>query len=528
MQNFLIELSKKVQESLPQSHEEVNKLKRSVAKSLGADMPIDQDLLAEYRRLVAAGKLKQSDLLERFLTTREVRTLSGIAPIGVHTKPFPCPGKCIYCPTEPGMPKSYLSTQPAVMRAISNEFDPYRMVDTRIKMLEQNGHSAEKCELIVMGGTWSFFPHNYQEAFLKRCYDGFNQRDAKDITEAKKINETAKYRMVGMTLETRPDYIDEEEVRRWRFYGATRAELGIQHLDEKVLEANRRGHGQKEDAYATKLLKDAGFKITYHTMPGMLGSKPDLDEWMYEEMFGRADFQPDQIKVYPTLVNKYTILYQKWKAGEFEPYDTETLLALVPRIKKHIPPYVRIPRLFRDIPGTSIEAGSKTTNLRQLAQEQMRKRGERCACIRCREPRNKEFQLEDMELVVREYDASGGKEVFLSFESPDRNTIYAFLRLRFPSQLFSGEKHFLPVLQDAALVREVHTYGKLVAPGKHEDAVQHVGLGKRLMAEAEKRAKEFGVKKLAVISGVGVREYYRKLGYTLEDEYMVKAFILES
>lgn len=522
MQAFLLELSKKIQKSPPSSHEAMNQLKRQVARELQTSLPLDHDLLAVYRRLIEEGVTEKNVVLEKFLTVREVRTLSGIAPIGVHTKPFPCPGKCIFCPTEPGMPKSYLSTQPAVMRAISNEFDPYRMVDSRVKMLESNGHNVEKCELIVMGGTWSFFPHNYQEAFLKRCYDGFNQCDASDIREAKRINETAKYRMVGMTLETRPDYIDEDEVRRWRFYGATRAELGIQQLDDEVLTANRRGHSGREDARATKLLKDAGFKITYHMMPGLYKSTPEKDVWMFEECFANSAYRPDQIKVYPTLINKFTILYQMWKRGEYIPYTTEQLLDMIPKIKQHIPRYVRIARLFRDIPGNSIEGGSKLTNLRQIAQEQMKKRGQRCECIRCREPRGQQINIDEIELFVEEYDASAGKEIFLSYETRDRKTIYAFLRLRFPSQLFSGEKHFLPVLEDAALIREVHTYGKLIAPGKQSNAVQHIGLGKRLMAEAEARVQAFGVRKLAVISGVGVREYYRKLGYALEDEYMVK------
>ncbi len=514
-----------VRENSISTHEGFNMVKKNVAKELKTLVPRNSDILEAYRQLVKKEQMPEDEQFVKMLKVREIRTLSGIAAIGVHSKPFPCPGKCIYCPTEPNMPKSYLSNQPAVMRSTANDFDPYRMVQSRLEMLKRNGHHPDKCELIVMGGTWSFFPWDYQQEFLQRSYDGFNGVPSKNLEEAKKQNETATHRVIGVTLETRPDYVTEDEVRRWRVLGATRAEMGVQHLDREILDANRRGHYAEDSAHATQLFKDAGFKITYHMMPGLFKATPEKDIAMFQELFENPSYQPDQIKVYPTIVNRWTILHQLWKRGEFEPYTTETLLAMIPQIKKYVPPYVRIPRLFRDIPGQSIQAGSRVTNLRQVALQEMAKRGERCACIRCREPRaNKMVTLDELELVAREYNASGGKEIFLSYESHDRRTLYALLRLRFPSQLFTGVKHFLPVLHNAALIREVHTYGELISPGSHDTHVQHRGLGKRLMEEAEQRAKAFGVKRMAVIAGVGVREYYRKLGYTLEEEYMVKDF----
>lgn len=523
---FVQKCLEKVQESGALSHVDFNVVKKKVAKELKIATPRHSDILEAYRQLVKKSGFAEDERFVKLLKIREVRTLSGIAAIGVHSKPFPCPGKCIYCPTEPNMPKSYLSNQPAVMRSITNDFDPFRMVQSRLTMLEHNGHHPDKCELIVMGGTWSFFPWPYQQEFLQRSYDGFNNTASKSLEDAKKQNETATHRVIGVTLETRPDYVTEDEVRRWRILGATRAEMGVQHLDREILDANRRGHYCEDSARATQLFKDAGFKITYHMMPGLYKATPEKDVAMFQELFTNAAYQPDQIKVYPTIVNRWTILHQLWKRGEYEPYTTETLLEMIPKIKRFVPPYVRIPRLFRDIPGQSIQAGSRVTNLRQVALQEMAKRGERCDCIRCREPRAKKpVTLDELQLVVREYNASGGKEIFLSFESRDRRTIYALLRLRFPSQLFSGAKHFLAVLQDAALIREVHTYGELISPGAADTHVQHRGLGKRLMEEAEKRAKDFGVKRMAVIAGVGVREYYRKLGYTLEDEYMVKDLI---
>ncbi|MBI2426448.1 MAG: tRNA uridine(34) 5-carboxymethylaminomethyl modification radical SAM/GNAT enzyme Elp3, partial [Candidatus Kerfeldbacteria bacterium] len=415
------------------TRDDLDVLKREIARETGTAMPQNSSILAEYVQLVERGAMPKNAALEKVLRIRSIRSMSGIVPIGVHTKPMGCPGRCVFCPTEVRMPKSYLSKQPAVMRAIANEFDPYKMVSNRLLQLERNGHNTEKCELIVMGGTWSAHPRPYQEEFIRRCFDGFNGCDAADLEEAKHMNETAKHRVVGITLETRPDWVDEEEVVRWRRYGATRTEIGVQHTDNRVLELVKRGHGIEASMHATQLFKDAGFKITYHMMPGLPGSTPEMDLAMHREIFARPELKPDQIKIYPCLVNEHAELYQWFKDGRFVPYDDATLDELLIRIKTTVPEYCRIARLFRDFPKEVIQGGSQITNFRQKVQQEMNARGLKCVCLRCREARGRTVDVQNAELVVREYDASGGKEIFLSFESPDRSVLYAFLRLRFHS-----------------------------------------------------------------------------------------------
>ncbi len=499
--------------------EDLRRLKRGYALAQKTSLPQNRTILAEYRKLREKNAAPPAPMLEQLLKIRSIRTLSGVAPIAVHTKPLGCPGKCVYCPTEDRMPKSYLSTQPAVKRSMANDFDPDRMVASRIAMLESNGHTTDKCELIVMGGTWSAHPKRYQETFLKGCFDGFNGRRAKSLEEAQAWNETAAHRCVGMTLETRPDWITEEEIQRWRRYGATRVELGVQSIFPDVLNLIARGHGVDAVWRATELFKNAGFKITYHLMPGLPGSTPERDRKMFQTIFSDPHYQPDQIKIYPCLVNKHAELYQWWKDGRFIPYDDDTLDTLLGELKRMVPPHVRIARIFRDFPGESIQAGSAITNIRQLLQERLRAQGIPCVCLRCREARNQKIDLKNLEFVLRSYPASSGAEHFLSFESRDRTILYAFLRLRFNG----SHKHpFLPELHNAALVRELHTYGELMPVGGKSTSVQHLGLGKELMTRAEKMAAEYGWKKLAVIAGIGVREYYHKRGYHLEGTYMIK------
>lgn len=497
------------------------KWKRQMAKQHAMPMPANRDILREYYKYIKKNALKPSDQIVRLLRIRKIRTLSGIAPIGVHTRPMGCPGKCVYCPTEARMPKSYLSNQPAVMRAIANEFEPEAMVRNRLLQLERNGHETNKNELIVMGGTWSAHPRPYQEMFIQKCFDGFNGRPSDNLEQAQQWNETAEHRCVGLTLETRPDWVDEAEVARWVRYGATRCELGCQHTDSEVLATIQRGHDAAATIRATRLFKQAGFKVTYHLMPGLPGSNPDRDLQMFQTLFSDEDFQPDQIKIYPCVVNEHAELYQWWKEGKFVPYDDATLMALLPKAKQLVPPYVRISRLFRDIPGESIQAGSRVTNIRQMVQDQMNAAGQRCRCLRCREPRANIFDAESIKLKVRRYPASGGEEIFLSYETPDEHTVLAFLRLRFNDEA-ATKAHFLPVLNGCAIVRELHTYGEVVRLHERGGKVQHQGWGRRLMAKAEELTRHRGITRLAVISGVGVREYYRKLGYELKEGFMVK------
>lgn len=509
-------------------------LKRKVSKKFGLPIPSNVELLKAYHKLTKGKRIKRSKELEELLRKRKIRSLSGIVVISVLTKPYPCPGKCLYCPTQEGIPKSYLDNEPAVMRAVINNFDPYKQVKMRLKALKITGHPTDKIELIVIGGTWSYLPKKYQTWFIKRCFDACNKKLAKTLKEAQRKNEKAKHRIIGITLETRPDFITESEIKRMRKLGATRVEIGVQSIYDDVLKLNRRGHNAKAIIQATRLLKDAGFKTCYHMMPNLPGSDLKKDKKMFQELFSNSDFQPDLLKIYPCVVLKEAELYKQWRAGKYKPYSDKQLTNLLKNIKKkEIPFYCRIQRLIRDIPSQSIIAGSKVSNLRQILAAESKKEGWRCKCIRCREVRENSNPKEELILFRENYNASGGKEIFLSFEDKKRERLYALLRLRVPSFAKATEnkpyrsKHFIPILQNAAIIRELHTYGQLVPiSDKHKIAAQHKGLGKKLIKEAEKIIKEeFSFEKIAVISGIGVRDYYRKLGYKLKDEYMIKELI---
>lgn len=498
----------------PTTREELDKLKRSLAKKYGVTVISNRTLLGAYRQFLGKDAGPEADAFVRLLQRRSIRTMSGVAPITVLTKPYPCPGRCVYCPTERNMPKSYIASEPAAARALANNFDPYTQVTGRIRQLEANGHVADKIELIVLGGTWSFYEKDYREWFIKRCFEAANGVESMTLGEAQKVNETAVHRVIGVTLETRPDYVNEEELWHMRLLGCTHVQIGVQSLDQAVLDLIKRDDTVKGMVHATALLKKFGFKFTYHIMPGLPGSTPEKDIETVEMLFGDDRFQPDMLKIYPTVVVKSSLLYHWWKAGKYKPYDDETLHKLLINIKKRIPPYVRINRLIRDIPGNDIIDGNLVTNLRQKLQQQ----GVSCQCIRCREARGKKVTLDEVEIVDRTYASSGGTEHFISFESPDRETLYSFVRLYLPSS--DKDAQIFP--EKTAFVRELHTYGELMPVGTKKKAVQHIGFGKRLMRRAEEVAQKAGYKKLAVISGIGVREYYRKIGYTDENTYMVK------
>ncbi|MFA5318050.1 MAG: tRNA uridine(34) 5-carboxymethylaminomethyl modification radical SAM/GNAT enzyme Elp3 [Patescibacteria group bacterium] len=506
--------------------------------------PLPKRQIAQtYDTLVKSGKLKTNSQLSQLLKVRAVRTLSGVAPVTVLTKYHPCPGKCVYCPHEPGMPKSYLSNEPAAQRAKALKFDPYKQVQYRLRALIANGHQPKKIELLVLGGTWSAYPKKYQNWFIKRCFDGANEfssvilneakrneesKSSRTLAEAQKRNEKAKYKIIGITLETRPDWITEKEIKRLRELGCTRVQLGAQILDDKILKLIKRGHTVADLARATKLLKDACFKIDYHIMPNLPGSTPAKDVKTVEQIFSDERFKPDQIKIYPTIVNEHAPLYQWYKQGKYKPYSYAKLVDLMIKLKTTVPYYCRINRLIRDVPAESIVAGNKITNLRQLLARPVADLGG-CKCIRCREVRNQKSKIKNLKseikLVIDKYPASGGTEYFISFESPKRDILYAFIRLRIPrkdaTNRVSTETIF-PELKNAGLIRELHTYGALQAVGTKSQGIQHKGLGKKLMAEAEKIIKKNKLQKTAVISGVGVRGYYRKLGYKLEGTYMIK------
>lgn len=517
--------------NLPKNSEEFLLLKKKLSGELKLKISTNADLREHYEEMVKKRKIKRSLKLEKLLLSRKIRSQSGVVIVAVLTKPYPCPGRCIYCPTEFGMPKSYLSNEPAVMRAVKARFDPYKQVQNRLRSLELNGHQTDKIELIVMGGTFSFLPKNYQKKFLRECFRACNEYHRAKLLESKSLalgeklkreqkkNETAKHRIIGLTLETRPDYIDEKEILNFRQLGCTRVELGMQSIFDPVLKANRRGHGVKATIRATKLLKDAGFKISYHIMPGLPSSDLKKDYEMFQKLFLDPNFQPDMLKIYPTVVVKNSTLYALWKKGKYQALTDKQFEKFILKIKKSvIPHYVRISRLVRDVPATSIVAGPKISNIRQLISHRSR-----CQCIRCREV-GADYNIKEKIILDRiDYEASGGKEIFLQFVSMDKKKLFALLRLRIPDGY--NQKHFVPALKNAAIIREIHTYGKLTAIDKHDEfSPQHIGLGKKLMQVAEKIVKkEFGLDKIVVISGVGVREYYRKLGYKSADTYMEKA-----
>ena len=511
-------IKKLIQEKVKNTDDFFNVL-RKLSKKSQEIFPTKIELLKAYRNLVKAGKIKPAPGLENLLKIREVRTLSGIASITVITKPYPCPGKCIYCPNEIDMPKSYLANEPACMRAKLTKFDPYKQVKTRLKALEMTGHPTDKIELIILGGSWSAYPKKYQTWFIKKCFDACNEKDSKSLKEAQKLNEKAKHRIVGLTLETRPDFITPEEIKRMRKLGCTRVELGVQSIYDDILALNKRGHNTKSTIEATRLLKDAGFKITYHIMLNLPGSNPKKDERMFKELFSNPDFQPDQLKIYPCVVLKTSPLYKLYKQGKYKPYSKNQLINLLIKIKEKIPPYVRIIRVIRDIPSQSIIAGNKATNLRQLILEEMNRQNKKCKCIRCREIKDIKVSNKDIKLFRKDYPASEGKEIFLSFEDIKKDKIIAFLRLRIT------DHWTLSCLKNCAIIREVHTYGPMVSIAKkNKYAQQHKKLGKQLIQKAEKIVKkETPFRKIAVISGIGVREYYRKLGYRLKNEYMIKS-----
>lgn len=506
-------------------HQQLHELKSRFAVQHKTSFPTNVELIGAYRSLIEKGDLPDDREFWKVLRKRSVRSLSGIASITVITKAFPCPGKCIFCPTEPEMPKSYLSNEPAIMRAILNNFDAFRQTRNRLQSLDKTGHHTDKIDVIVSGGTFSYYPHRYQTDFTRGIYNALNYpaKKARTLEEAQKINETAEHRCIGLSFETRPDHITEAELKRLRRLGCTKIEIGVQSLNDKVLDLNKRGHGIAETKRAIQLIRDAAYKINCHMMPNLYGSTPEIDYNDMVELFANPAYRPDWMKIYPTMVVPWSQLEWIWKEGKFTAYSDEQLIDLLIKIQQVIPDYCRVTRLYRDIPATTILEGSKISNLRQLVEGKMAKLGLKCRCIRCREIKNEKVKFDDLTLNVKEMEASNGQEFFITFDDMKRDKISSLLRLRFSSYSLNGKPHFMKELEGASLVREVHTYGEQVELSAREKAAsQHIGLGRRMMNKAEEISLKNGFKKIAVISGIGVREYYRKLGYTLEGTYMVK------
>jgi len=454
--------------------------------------------------------------LSAMLRTKPTRTLSGVSTIAIMTAPMGCPGKCIYCPSSKIAAKSYTGFEPSAMRAARNNWDSYKIVKNRLQQLNAVGHSTAKNEVIIQGGTFTWLPWEYQKNFIKKAFDAFNNKIAKDLAEAHGFNENADNRVVSLIVETRPDFCSKKEIERMLQLGATRVELGLQSVYDNILKEINRGHDLQECKRAIKELKDAGFKVDLHVMLGLPGSTKKKDIEMFRILFEDEDLRPDGLKIYPTAVLPDTKLFDMWKSGKYNPINEKYIIDVLAEAKaKYIPPYTRIKRIMRDIPGNLISAGYERLNLREFVQEQLHKKGLACRCIRCREIGQKyknEGRLpKEIKLKVIEYDASDGKEFFISYEDSKQDILLGFARLR--------------ITDNKAFLRELHIYGEsmpLQSIRATKVAVQHKGLGKKLLAEAERLTKRAGKKELWVLSGVGVREYYRKLGYKLDEQYMIK------
>jgi elongator complex protein 3 len=497
------------------------------------ERPLAKDQLVQsYRELVARGVLPPSREILARLRTKPVRTISGVAPVTVLTKPFPCPGECIFCPEFASMPKSYIPDEPGALRAGQLQFDPYRQTTFRIRALENIGHSTDKIELLILGGTWSYYPTDYQEWFIRRCLDAMNGEDSDTLKEAQQRNETAPHRNVGLVIETRPDYVDAAEVTRLRRLGVTKVQIGVQSVDDELLARNKRGHTVEQTRQAFRLLRAGGFKIHAHWMPNLLGATPESDRADFARLWDDPALRPDELKIYPCSLIADTVLYDHWQRGEYRPYSDDELVDLVAECKTRVPPYCRINRVMRDIPADHIVAGSTLSNLRQVVHRAMKARGQVCHCIRCREVRGEKVDASTLVLQELTYNTDTTREHFLSFETPEVGRgragqgqalplLAGFLRLSLPRS--QPERGFLDEIAGAAMIREVHVYGPALEIGMDsEGQAQHAGLGTRLIERAAEVARAAGFARLAVIAATGTREYYRARGFELGELYMVR------
>ena len=503
--------------------------------------------------LIDFGPEDRREGLEDVLRRKPVRTASGVTPVAVMTSPHRCPhGKCLYCPGGPdsefSSAQSYTGHEPAAARGVQNDYDPYGQVRLRLEQLRQIGHPVDKVELILMGGTMTARSHDYQEWFVKRALQAMNEYDptgepdpaegesfAQDpdeyewryVEDVIADNETADVRNVATTFETKPDWCDPEQIDRMLRLGGTKVEVGVQTTFERINREMHRGHGVDASVAANRRLRDAGFKVGFHMMPGQPGMSTEMCLEDFRRVFERAEWRPDYLKVYPTLVVEGTATYDWWHRGEFDPLDNDEAAELVAEVKSLIPEYTRLQRVQRDIPADFIEGGVWKSNLRQLARQRMDEHGWTCDCIRCREVGHNDDQPREVTLGTTTYEVAGGTEHFVSFEDRDRDLLVGFCRLRFPNDPVRRE------LVDAAVVRELHVYGSEVGVGRAADEGngeaggvdqhQHRGYGRRLVRRAEELAADAGYEKLAILSGIGVRRYYRdKLGYRQDGPYVSK------
>jgi elongator complex protein 3 len=478
-------------------------------------------LIFAYRQLIDCGEWDLDPEMMRRMRMKPVRTLSGVTTVTVLTEPHPCPGACIFCPDLEHMPKSYLPDEPGAMRGLYHDFDPFDQTEARIEALQAIGHPTDKIELLILGGTWSVYPHAYQERFVQRCLDAMNGFDSASLVEAQTANERAKHKNVGMVIETRPDCIDLEELAQLRGLGVTKVQMGAQSFDDRILKLNQRGHSADETRRAVALLRAAGIKIVLHWMPNLLGATLQSDADDFTHLWDAQGPRPDEIKIYPCQLLEGTELHAYWKRGEYHPYTTEQLIDLIAGIKPSIPRYCRVNRVVRDIPSTNVVEGNKRSSLRQDVQQELARRNQRCECIRCREIRDQQVEPSDLEWDEMIYPTGGAVEHFVSYVTQD-DRLAGYLRLSLPGP--EAPDPGLEDLQASALVRELHVYGQSLPLGESEQgAAQHMGLGSQLMTCAEAIARDQGYQRVAVIAALGTRGYYRRLGYELETSYMCKA-----
>ncbi|UCE15557.1 MAG: tRNA uridine(34) 5-carboxymethylaminomethyl modification radical SAM/GNAT enzyme Elp3 [Candidatus Bathyarchaeota archaeon] len=509
--------------------QDINQIKTKIAKKYNLKT------IPPNSKLISHLKTHEKTKLLPVLRRKAVRTISGVTIVAVMTKPWPCPQKtpCAYCPGGPpqGVPQSYTGHEPATMRGIQSGFNPYRQVKNRIKQLEAIGHTVDKIELVVMGGTFPNTPLNYQEHFIQRCLEAITKKKSKSLEEAKKTAETSKIRNVGITVETRPDWAKENHIDHMLSMGVTRVELGVQNVYDDIYELVGRGHTVQDVIEATRILKDAGLKVAYHLMPGLPGSNFERDLKGFQKIFTDSSFKPDMIKIYPCLVLKGTKAYKWWSQGKYQPYTTEEATQLILKVKKMVPQWVRIMRVQRDIPAFLIEAGVDKGNLRQMVLRRLKEQKMKCHCIRCREVGHRWLKdevkpdLNNIQTIITKERASEGEDVFISIEDSINEILIGYLRLRIPTE----KAHRPEILPKAtSIVRELHVYGPLVPVGKRmAKAWQHKSYGGILLSEAERISwEEYDRRKIVVTSALGTKQYYKKFGYDCDDPYVSK--ILEN
>jgi len=507
------------------SKDDLQKLKRKLSRKYNLSrFPSDVEILGFATE-------QEKEQVGHILRKKPTRTLSGVVVVAVMIEPMECPGQCVYCPTNiPTAPKAYVGDEPATLRARQNQYDPYLQVQSRLEQLRAMGHSTDKVELIVMGGTFLSASGEYQHEFVKRCLDAMNGHKAHDIAEAIELAEKARIRPVGITIETRPDYCKQQHVDQMLNLGTTRVELGVQTIYDDIYNIVCRGHTVSEVISATQLAKDAGLKVCYHIMPGLPGSSKVRDQQVFKDLFTCEEFQPDLLKIYPCLVLRGSDLFEVWRKGKYSPYSTEEVVDLISDVMPSIPRWVRIHRMQRDIPKRLIVAGPNAGNLTQLVFQRAEEKGYHLQTIRYREVGYKQRSqiqtkqetpdMEALELRTDEYPASQGREIFLAYEERAQDSLVGYMRLRLPSDA-AHRPEIKP--HKVLLLRELHVYGQSINLGTtQEDAWQHRGVGTQLLVAAEEYAQKFDRKRIVCTSGIGAREYYLRHGYQHDGPYMTK------